>query len=83
MIHKIALVCAIILPFWNIPLIIRVVKRRSSRDISLYWALGVWVCFAFMAPSAFISPDLVWKVFSIVNLILFSAVVITVLIFRK
>ena len=83
MIHKIALVAAIILPFWNIPLILRIIKRKSSQDMSIYWAIGVWVCLALMAPSAFVSKDLVWRVFSIMNLILFSGVTLTVLAYRK
>lgn len=83
MVDKIALVAAIILPLWNIPLMARIVKRKSSRDISIYWALGVWVCFLLMAPSAFNSADLVWRVFNIVNLSLFTLVVILVLAYRK
>ena len=81
--QKIALIAAIVLPLWNIPLIVRVIKRKSSKDISLYWALGVWVCFLLMAPDAFRSVDPVWRTFNIVNLILFSAVVVVVLVYRK
>lgn len=83
MIEKIGLIAAIILPLWNLPLIVRIAKRKSSQDISIYWAVGVWVCFALMAPSGFMSEDLVWKVFNIVNLVFFSVVVIFVLIYRK
>lgn len=83
MFEKIALVAAIILPLWNIPLIMRIVKRRSSQDISLYWALGVWICFILMAPSGFTTKDMVWKAFNIANLILFSLVVVFVLAYRK
>lgn len=83
MTDKIALVAAIILPLWNIPLIVRIIRRRSSRDFSIYWALGVWTCFALMAPSAFVSKDLVWKVFSIVNFVIFTLVVIFVLAYRN
>lgn len=81
--QKIALIAAIVLPLWNIPLIVRIVKRKSSRDISIYWALGVWTCFLLMAPEAFRSPDLVWRTFNVVNLILFTAVVIAVLVYRR
>ena len=81
--EKIALIAAIVLPLWNIPLIVRVIKRKSSKDISLYWALGVWVCFLLMAPSGFNSPDAVWRTFNIMNLILFTTVVIVVLVYRK
>ena len=83
MIEKIGLLAAVILPLWNIPLIVRIVKRKSSGDISIHWALGVWICLLLMAPSGFISEDPVWRVFSIANLTLFSGVVLTVLIYRK
>lgn len=83
MIHKIALVAGIILPLWNIPLIARIVRRRSSEDISLYWAAGVWTCIALMAPSAFVSKDIVWRVFSMMNFVFFTNVFIFVLIYRK
>ena len=83
MIQKIALVAAIVLPLWNIPLMVRMIKRKSSKDVSIFWALGVWTCFVLMAPSGFTSPDLVWRAFNISNLILFSLVVVTVFIYRK
>lgn len=83
MMEKIALIAAIILPLWNLPLIIRIVKRKSSQDISMSWAIGVWVCFLLMAPAGLKSEDIVWKIFNIVNLIFFSAVVAFVLIYRK
>ena len=82
MITKIALIASIVLPFWNIPLVIRMIKRRSSKDISLYWALGVWVCLLLMFPSGIASVDIVWKTFNIVNFALFSIVVATVVILR-
>lgn len=83
MMQTISLVAAVILPFWNIPLIVRIIRRKSSEDISIPWALGVWTCFALMSPSGFTSSDLVWRVFNVVNFILFSAVVVTVFIYRK
>jgi len=83
MTQKIALIAAIVLPLWNIPLIVRIIKRKSSNDISIQWALGVWVCFLLMAPEAVKSPDPVWRTFNIVNLVLFSLVVVVVLAYRK
>ena len=83
MIQTLGLIAAVILPLWNIPLILRIIKRRSSEDISLYWAVGVWSCLVLMAPSGFTSEDLVWRVFNIMNMALFSAVLVTVLIFHK
>lgn len=82
MIKTIGIIAAIILPFWNIPLIARIQKRKSSKDISLFWALGVWFCLILMFPSAVISSDIVFKTFSIINIILFSAVVIQTLRYR-
>ncbi|MBI3313474.1 MAG: hypothetical protein HYZ83_04515 [Candidatus Omnitrophica bacterium] len=82
-IQKIALVSSVILPLWNIPLIVTMMKRKSSRDISLHWAVGVWTCLLFMLPSGLLSKDLVWKVFCVVNFSLFSLVFISVLYYRK
>lgn len=83
MMQKIGLIAAVALPLWNIPMIVRIVKRKSSEDISLSWALGVWICFILMAPSGFNSTDLVWKLFNMINLVLFSCVVLVVFIYRK
>jgi len=83
MLKHLALVAAVVLPLWNVPLILRVIRRGSSRDISMYWAVGVWVCLVLMAPSAFTSTDVVWRVFNIVNFVLFSAVLVTVLVYRR
>ncbi len=81
--EQISLIAAVVLPFFNIPLIIKVIQRRSSRDISLSWALGVWVCILLMAPSGFKSEDVVWRVFNYVNIVFFTAVVIVVLRYRN
>ena len=81
--QKIALIAAIMLPLWNIPLIVRVIRRKSSGDISIYWALGVWTCFLLMAPAAFRSADIVWRAFNIVNLVLFSGVAVVVVAYRR
>jgi uncharacterized protein with PQ loop repeat len=79
----IGLLAAVILPFFNIPLIVRIIRRRSSADISMSWAMGVLVCSLLMAPSGFTSEDLIWRCYNIVNLILFTAVVIAVWRYRK
>jgi len=81
--ETIGLVAAIVLPLWNIPLIARIVKRKSSRDISLWWVLGVWFCLFLMAPSGFTSSDVVWRTFNIVNLFFFTAVAVVAVIYRK
>ena len=83
LIEKIGLVAAVVMPFFNIPLILRITKRKSSKDISLFWVLGVWTCIILMAPSAFVSTDIVWRSFNSVNLVMFTAVMITVLKYRR
>ena len=74
---------AIFLPLFNIPLIIRIVKRKSSQDISLVWAIGVWIGILMMAPSGLTSQDIVWRTFNYTNVILFTCVVIATLKYRK
>lgn len=83
LIEIIGVIAAAVLPLWNIPLIVKIVKRGSSKDISLWWALGVWVCFLLMAPSGFTSKEIVWRTFNIANLILFTVVVGVTLKYRK
>jgi hypothetical protein len=74
MAETLGLVCAVILPVFNIPLILRMVRRKSSADISLIWAGGVWLCFLGMLPSCLRSQDATYKIFGIVNIVFFSAV---------
>jgi uncharacterized protein with PQ loop repeat len=80
--QTIALIAAIVLPLWNIPLIVRIIRRKSSDDISISWVCGVWVCLLLMAPQAFSSVDIVWKVFNAANVLLFSCVVFVVFFYR-
>ena len=82
MIETIGMIAAVILPFWNIPLIVRIGRRRSSKDMSLWWTVGVFVCLLLMLPSGLTSPDRVFKVFSLVNIVLFGAVVVQVIRYR-
>jgi uncharacterized protein with PQ loop repeat len=68
-------VAGFVLPFFNIPLILRILKRKSSDDLSLIWVSGVWVCIVLMTPAALMSDDLTFKLFGISNVIFFTAVV--------
>lgn len=77
-------VAAAALPMFDIPLIVRIVRRKSSGDISVSWIVGLWVCSVGMAPAAIISStDLVWKTFNIVNVVLLTGVLIAVIYYRK
>jgi len=83
MIENMGLIASITMPLFNIPLIVKIIRRRSSMDISMSWVMGVWVCALLMAPSGFTSPDLIWRTFNIINLVLFTGVVIAVWRYRK
>ena len=74
---------AIVLPLFNISLMLRIRRRKSSNDISIVWAIGVFSCVLLMLPSAILSKDLVFKLFAVMNVILFSGVVYHVLKYRK
>lgn len=81
--YQIGVVAAIALPLWNIPLIYRIVQRKTSEDISLSWVFGVWGCIILMLPSALQSQEFQLKAFGISNIVFFTAVVATVWIYRK
>ena len=74
---------AVVLPFFSIPMILKICKRKSSKDVSLTWALGVWGCFLLMFPSAITSEDFNYRLFSAINIILFSGIVIVTLKYRN
>ncbi|MCM8813089.1 MAG: hypothetical protein NC924_04035 [Candidatus Omnitrophica bacterium] len=83
MIETVGFIASVVLPLWNIPLIIRIVRLRSSRELSLWWVFGVWTCLILMLPVGIVPSDTVFKVFCVVNFALFSAVVVTVVMFRQ
>ncbi len=65
---------AALMPLCNIPLIARIIKRKSANDISLGWVLGVEICVLAMLPSSLGSADPVLKIYGISNSIFFSIV---------
>lgn len=82
MIQTLGLIAAVLMPLWNIPLIVRIERRKSSKDISLPWAVGVLGCIFLMLPAALTSTDIVLRAFGIANAVLFTAVVIQILRYR-
>jgi uncharacterized protein with PQ loop repeat len=82
-IEKLGVVSAVALPFFNIPLIVRMVQRKSSNDFSLTWTLGVWVCIVLMTPQAMRSTDAAFRAFGVLNLLFFSAVTFLILKYRQ
>ena len=82
-VEKVGLVSGVALPLFNIPLILRLVKRKSSVDFSVSWAVGVWVCIVLMTPQALRSSDTTFKMFGVMNLIFFSGVAFFILKYRR
>jgi hypothetical protein len=75
-------VSGVLMPFFNIPLILRIARRRSSEDISVAWVVGVWLCIVGMVPASLQSSDVVLYAFGIVNVVFFTGVLIAVLYFH-
>lgn len=71
----VGMAASFVIPFFNIPLILKIYKKRSSKDISLVWTFGVWICALLMLPQALLGIDLIFKIFCLVNFVLFSCVV--------
>lgn len=71
---SLGIIAAIAMPLFNIPLIIKIIKRKSSRDISLLWVLGIWLTSLLMLPSGLLSHDIVLKLFNVTNFVLFTFV---------
>ena len=76
------LVSGVLMPFFNIPLILRIARRRSSEDISVAWVVGVWLCIVGMVPASLQSSDVVLYAFGLVNVVFFTGVLIAVLYFH-
>jgi hypothetical protein len=71
------------MPLWNIPLIVRIWRRKTSQDISLAWVFGVWGCIILMLPSSLQSSDVVLKAFGVGNSVLFTVVLFVVVRYRR
>lgn len=82
LIQPLGMISGVLMPFFNIPLILRIVKRGSSADISLAWVIGVWVCVVGMVPASLQSTDKVLYWFAVVNVIFFTGVLAAVLYFH-
>ena len=83
MMHMVGFVAAIAMPLWNIPLIIRLERRKSASDISILWVLGVFTCILLMLPSALASTDRIFTTFAVLNVVLFGGVVVQVVRYRS
>lgn len=82
MIQTLGMVSGIMMPFFNLPLMLRIIRRRSSQDISLVWVVGVWFCVMGLLPSSLQSPDPILLAFGVVNALFFTGVFLSVLYFH-
>lgn len=82
-IEKLALIGGITLPLFNIPLIARMMRRKSSADLSLTWALGVWICILMMTPQGLRSSDTAFRIYSIINIFFFTIVMFFIIKYRE
>ena len=81
-IDQVGMLASIALPLFNIPLMLRLMQRKSSEDLSMTWVLGIFFCLLFMLPSGLKSSDSVFKLFSILNLLMFSGVAYLAIYYR-
>ena len=70
------------MPLWNIPFVINILKMKSSHEVSLVWMFGVWISILCLLPQSLKSLELNFKIFGILNITLFSLVLIVVLYYR-
>lgn len=81
-IETVGLIASVILPFFNIPLIYRMIQRKSSADLSLIWVVGVFVCIVAVFPAAWRSPDSTFKIFETLNVLFFGVVTFFTIYYR-
>ena len=82
-IQKVAMIAGVAMPFFNIPLVLHIWRRKSSEGLSLVWALGVWTCILLMTPQALRSGDAAFRAYGVVNVIFFTVVVFFILKYRR
>jgi uncharacterized protein with PQ loop repeat len=82
-IKVVGVVASVILPLFNIPLILKIRKTGSSKDYSLTWTFGIMGCTLLMFPSVLSTHDIVFKAFGIINLVTFSTVMFYILKYHR
>lgn len=82
LIEKVAIISGMVLPLFNLPLVLKIRKTKSAKDFSLSWVIGVWTCMVFMLPQALRSPDPVFRAYGVMNLLFFSLVLLAVFKYR-
>jgi hypothetical protein len=82
-IKVVGVVASVILPLFNIPLILKIRKTGSSKDYSLTWTFGIMGCTLLMLPSVLSTNDIVFNAFGIINLATFSTVMFYILKYHR
>jgi len=80
----IAFWAGVVLPLWDIPLILHIIRRKSSADISVVWMWGLWGSSVLMAPSSWLERTNPASIaFNIVNVAALTVLLIVVMKYRK
>mgnify|MGYP003981196215 FL=1 len=82
-IKVVGVVASVILPLFNIPLILKIRKTGSSKDYSLTWTFGIMGCTLLMLPAVLSTHDIGFKAFGIINLVTFSTVMFYILKYHR
>ena len=80
LIETIGFWAGVVLPLFDIPLIYRIIKRKSSADISIIWIVGLWVTSVMLLIS---TKDPLAFGFNIMNVLMLTVVMGVVLKYRK
>ena len=80
MFEKIGFWAGVALPLFDIPLIIHVVKRKSSADISMIWIVGLWATSVMLLIG---TKEQMAMGFNIVNVLMLTILMAVVIKYRK
>lgn len=72
MLETIAEISTSLISLFNIPFIMNIKKRKSSCDISLTWAAGIWICSVLMFVASIVSGNSIFQIIAVVNLAIFT-----------
>ena len=81
-VDTLATVAGSALPLFDISLIVYIMKRKSSKDISIIWAVGLWATSVAMAPAGIMSPHWASKAFNTVNVAMLTVLMGAVIKYR-
>lgn len=79
----IGIVGSILMPLFNIPMIVRIIRRKSSQDFSLVGAAGLFSCMLLMLPQALRSEEISFKLLNFISVIVFGILIVSIIRYRS